>query len=175
MLKNEGFSLIELIVVMFILSILAFFTLPLFRAPGNIQDEYRQKSISLARFLDGLRQKAVREHSDYALHLDIVSGKAWAERLEKAANDETDNDKSKINDSASQKISLSGLPISGVEIAGTDFNALEDITIHFSHSGITDMALIRMEEDDEIVTIKLHPFIGAVEIIHGGYSFNDCP
>lgn len=160
--RNNGFSLVELIVVMFILSFLAFFTIPLFKAPGYLQTEFSKSSTGFARFMDGLRQKAVKEHMDYELHIDMTSGDAWV-RMPGG----TDTD--------SPKPSFSGLQISGIELGPSDLDEPENAIIRFSHTGITDMAVIRMEEDDDTVTLRLHPFIETVEIINGAYSLNDCP
>ncbi|WDP88818.1 MAG: prepilin-type N-terminal cleavage/methylation domain-containing protein [Desulfobacter sp.] len=165
---QSGFSLIELIVVMFILSVLAFFTIPLFKAPDQGPQDTGETGRHLARFIETLKHQAVREQRDYRLHLDLVAGRAWA-LPEKKKEGGTPRDRSGQPDTG-----LQGLSLSGVAFPDQEGRNPQDTTIRVSHRGISDMALIHMNTKDGSVTLRLHPFIYEVEIIQGNYTFNDC-
>jgi prepilin-type N-terminal cleavage/methylation domain-containing protein len=168
----SGFSLVELVVVMFILSFLAFLSIPIFKAPAQKLAGAGKQSRNLALFIESVKQQAVKEHKSYLLHLDLVSGRAWAGPQEK-----TDGSLQKDAEpapTAQPAISLEGLSLSGVEFSDQTHRQPEDTAIRISGRGISDMALIHMATGNGGITLKLHPFIYKVEIIQGDYTFNDC-
>ncbi len=169
----SGFSLVELIVVMFILSVLAFLTLPVFKHPGMGERGKTGDSRDLAQFIEALRQKAFKENKDYLLHLDLVSGRAWAGISEADAGTEEANTADTEN-TKSLESGLSGLSLDRVEFFTQTDREPEDTIIRISHNGTCEMALIHMGTDDGDITLKLHPFIKDVEIIQGNLSVHDC-
>ncbi|MCG8632604.1 MAG: prepilin-type N-terminal cleavage/methylation domain-containing protein [Desulfobacterales bacterium] len=162
--NKSGFSFVELMVVMFILSLLAFFTVPYFVSPG--EKAGIKGSLGLAGLMTSLKHRAVRDNRDYLLHLDQVAGKAWVTVRDPEAQDKNDEEDSRT---------LTGLSLSGVELLNQGDPELSDTIIRFYSRGYSDTALIRMAgEDGESVTLKLHPFLSDPEIIRGHVSFDDC-
>ncbi len=181
--STSGFSLVELIVVMFILSVLAFFTLPFFTRPGLFSGVQDQKSHKLAGVIASLKQKALNDGSTLILHLDLVEGKAWGTvETNEIENNQMDQEYKngdvpigKTQDNTEPAEYLSDFVFTKIELRNEpEDQNIEDIHIRFYPQGHSDIALIHMEEDDQIVTLKLQPFLPDVEIIQGDLSFNDC-
>ena len=166
----SGFSFMELIVVMFILSILAFFTIPVFKAQGIGQQENSGDRQMLVGFIEALRQKSVRENQDYLLHLDLLNGRVWATGPVSKASELTSPETEKQE----AEFQLSGSSLSGVELVNQADPPMDDTVVRIFSNGTVDMALIHLATEDGDITLKLHPFISDVEIIQGVQSFNDC-
>ncbi len=171
--NNKGFSFVELMVVMFILSILAFFTIPYFVSPGGAPQA--SGSQALARLMVSLKRKAVQDNRDYLLHLDQVAGKVWVtvpdsdeQEPQKDQNDHEEEDRGNAQ-------TMTDLPLSGVELLNQPDPEPSDTIIRFYSRGHSDAALIQVAtEDGEAITLKLHPFLADPEIIQGHVSFHDC-
>jgi len=168
----SGFSLVELIVVMFLLSILVTFTLPIFKVPGIDQKNKQNNGRNLARFIGAVRLKAIKDNQNYLLHLDIFSGQAWAEISN--GNSASEENTVEEGDTKNQETRESGLSISRIDFVDQRNLEQDDIIIRISSGGISDMALIHMDTEDGEITLKLHPFLTEVEIVQGDQTFYDC-
>ncbi len=157
-----GFSLVELIVVLFILSILALFTIPQFNGNGLFQDE-TNGSRALVELIQTLKLKAVKEDQDFFLHLDLVSNRAWVSS--QTAEGDKDGEKQKL---------LENLNLTGIELLNEPDPPGTDAVIRFSGQGYCDMALIHMEGEEGTITLRIRPFLPEVDIIQGNQSFQDC-
>lgn len=161
----------ELVVVMFILSVLTFFTLPVFEKSGIGRNTDTRDGKDLVQFISAVRQKAVRDQRDYILHLDLISGMAWADLSPR----DNGNEKKETESNQGRESGINGLSLSRIDFVHQAGQEPENTRIQISHKGTCDMALIHMETEDGQITLKLHPFINTVEIIQGDISFHDCP
>ena len=76
--SNGWATVSPLVVVMFILSTLAFITVPYFAAPGAGEPSEETGVETLAALMVALKQTTVKEGRDYLLHLDSTNGRVWA-------------------------------------------------------------------------------------------------
>jgi prepilin-type N-terminal cleavage/methylation domain-containing protein len=172
-----GFSLVELMVVLFILSTMLFVTIPHFRGSG-ISRSGNENQVLVA-LIQSLKRSAVKEGRDFFLHLDVVDGRAWAsvEPGDQGTGDaraSTADNRRADEDNGVLKSPLLTLPLKGVEIMNQSDLETTDAVIHFYSQGYSDMALIQMGEGDQAVTLRISPFLWDVEIVQGHGSFNDC-
>jgi prepilin-type N-terminal cleavage/methylation domain-containing protein len=72
----SGFTLIELIVVISLMGLMLFFTLP--RLGDNpFLDDSKQSSRWLIGKVQMLKESAIREQKQHSLHFDLDSGRIW--------------------------------------------------------------------------------------------------
>ena len=74
--NSNGFTLIELIVVISLMGLMLFFTLP--RMGDNpFLDDSKQSSRWLIGKVQMLKESAIREQMQHSLHFDLDSGLIW--------------------------------------------------------------------------------------------------
>jgi prepilin-type N-terminal cleavage/methylation domain-containing protein len=162
----DGYTLIELVVVMALISIMFFFAMPRFR-DNVLTDQLRKTSRWIITQTRHLKQQSIREKKDYILHVDMDAGKLWisspdmeAEALEKAA------------DEAFQ------LP-DNVEVMDVEYPDRGKISsgqadIYFYAKGYSDKALIHMQQDGERqVSFLVEPFLPQIKYLEGYIDFDN--
>ena len=74
--RNSGFTLIELIVVISLISLMLFFAIPRFQ--GSVfQDNTKQVSRWIIFKVQTLKEKAIRDQQHYVLHINLDSNTLW--------------------------------------------------------------------------------------------------
>ena len=163
---NAGFTLIELIVVIALMSMMLFFSLP--RLQGNPFVDGANKS---TRWLIGkismLREKAVRNGRRYSLHLDLDAGRIWESS---AAMTPDDLEQAALNGSYALP---AGVRLVDVEFArkGKRNSGLAQIT--FYRTGYADKVLIHLQEDETYRSLLIEPFLSDVTVFEKYASFDD--
>jgi len=163
---NDGYTLIELVVVMALISIMFFFAMPRFR-DNVLTDQVRKTSRWVITQTRHLKQQSIREKKDYILHVDMDAHKLWIstpdmeeEALEKAA------------DEAFQ------LP-ENVEIMDVEYPDRGKISsgqaeIYFYAKGYSDKALIHMQQDSERqVSFLIEPFLPQTKYLEDYSDFDN--
>ncbi|MCG8615535.1 MAG: prepilin-type N-terminal cleavage/methylation domain-containing protein [Desulfobacterales bacterium] len=168
-IKNSGFSFVELMVVLFILSTLAFITVPYFAAPGTGDHSEEAGPETLAALMADLKQTAVKEGRDYLLHLDSIGDRVWVVPAAPGGLAETERE---LEAEEGRGPALKGLSLESVEVTNRPESNPSDTVIRFFSRGYSEAALIRLQEEGSPVTLKLHPFLPTPEVIRG-YS-HDC-
>jgi len=85
--RNDGFTLIELIVVISLIGLMLFFSLP--RLQNNpFFDDSKKSSRWLIGKVQALKESAIRNQKQYTLHFDLDSGRIW-ETNESMSQEET--------------------------------------------------------------------------------------
>lgn len=163
--REKGFTLIELVVVISIIALALFFTIPRF-------DTFQASSTSdsLARIVSlvsQLKQKALADTVDYIMNIDPSDGSVWV----------TSGD---MDDEASVQAKENGFRISPpliiqeVIFPGTRTAQEGTIQLRFSSKGYCDMARIIFQEGETEMTMKIEPFLTSVSIADGRLPFETC-
>ncbi len=168
-INNEhcrGFTLIELIVVISLIGLMLFVSLP--RLQDNpFLDGSKQSSRWLIGKVRSLKESAIRDQKQYTLHFDLDSGRIWEtnesmspEGLEGAA----------LNSSYSLPDDLRIIDIEYPQ-KGKTYSGQAEIT--FYKAGYTDKALVHMQEDDTYLSFLIEPFLSNVQFFESYARFED--
>jgi len=162
----SGFTLIELIVVISLIGLMLFFSLP--RLQDNpFLDDSKQSSRWLIGKVQSLKESAIREQKQYSLHFDLDSGRIWETNESMSAED---IDSEALNNSYSlpddMRIIDIEYPQKGKIVAGP-------AEIIFYKAGYTDKALVHMQEGDLYLSFLIEPFLSKVQFFESYASFED--
>jgi len=165
-LKNKAFTLIELIVVMALMSILLFFSIP--RLDINIfSDDTRDFSTWMLMTVKSLKETSQRENQLYSLCVDLDNDQMWkTQGLQSEQSDQTEaakQDEYKLPE---------GLRLIDVEFPEMEKKASGIVEIRFYPQGYSDKALIHIEDNDNKRSSYLvEPFLSQVKIYDHYFEF----
>ena len=164
--RIKGFTLIELIVVISLISILLFFAIPRFQ--GNVlSDSTKEVSRWILLKIPYIKEKAVREQKRYILHVDLDSNKLWITH-------------EAINQEAIQSAESNGYKFpEDIKLLDVEYPDRERISagradIYFSEKGYSDKAIIHLENDEnEKLSFLIEPFLSRVRLYNSYVEFGD--
>lgn len=154
--NNKGFTLIELIVVIIIMSVLLVFAMP--RMSGFIfQDDTDQMIRWLVIKARSLRNRAVEQQKDYFLNIDIDNSRLWV-------TDETIDTEEAMNKASENGFSLpESVVIRDVVYPGIGKALQGTVVISFRKQGYADQAVIHIrDQDDRNVSLMVEAFLPSV-------------
>lgn len=154
---EAGFTLVELIVVIALISILLFFSMPRFQ--GEILEDGTQKALRwVMHTAKNLRQDAVKHQKTCILHIDPGQGAMW---VSDAAMTEEEAEAAR-----KEKYEFpSHMTIVGVEFPGGDKGGQEEAEIRFHPKGYSDRAAIHFRtNDEEQISVVIEPFLANVKV-----------
>lgn len=162
----QGFTFVELVVVVSIISILLVFSVPLFRDLPYFSSP-RPKVSVLVNLIQSLKQNAVIQNRDFFLHIEPHAGLVWTSDT---AMDDT------ARELAKQKAMVfdRDVTIVSVELPGPRESPPETVRLHFLKQGYSDRALVHLRESDEDVTLRISAFLSEVERYYQYVSYDDC-
>lgn len=165
--KNiSGFTLIELIVVITIAGLLAFFSFPAFKG-FNVFSGDKGSLGDVVILINDLKKRAVSDGTDYILNIDAASGSLWVTSMEM-----DDSGKEKARE---QAVRLSDkLSITEVQFADKDRRIDNVCALKFSRSGYSEHALIRVRDGQSSATIEIEPFLPKARIVPHHIYFENC-
>ncbi len=162
---NHGFTLIELVVALMLISLMLFMTIP--RLPDKpFVDEKRKTSAWIVGRIQALKNKSVLQAKNHTLHIDLESGRLWT------ADDTMTTDELL---SARQKgyVLPDGAQIQSIEFPGGEKQTSGQAEIWFSKKGYSRMALIHTRfSDDSLRSFLVEPFLPKVKIYERPISFS---
>ena len=162
----SGFTLIELIVVISLISLMLLFTLP--RLQDNpFLDDSKKSSRWLIGKVQALKESAIREQKQYALHFDLDSGRIWNTN---ASMSPEDIESATFNSSYALPEDLRIIDIEYPQ-KGKIFSGRAEIT--FYKAGYTDKALIHMQEGDTYLSFLIEPFLSQVQFFESYAGFDN--
>lgn len=164
--RNSGYTLIELIIVISLIGIILFFSIPRFQ-----ESVFTSNTKKISRWIivkvKSLKQSAVRDQKLYTLHISIENGRMWVTH-ESMSEEEIENAKQKGYE----------LP-EGLKMLDVAFPDQEKIShgvadICFYKKGYSDKALIHIENDDNRrFSFVIEPFLPKVKLHDKYLSFDD--
>jgi len=161
----NGFTLIELIVVIALISIMLVYSIP--RLQDNpFLDESKKSSRWIIGKVQSLRENAIRNQKRYTLHFDLDTGRIW-DTTEMLSTEEAESA------ALDAYVLPENLRIMDIEypIAGQVSTGLADVT--FYKEGYTDKVMIHMADGEENISLLIEPFISTVKIFEKYAGFED--
>jgi prepilin-type N-terminal cleavage/methylation domain-containing protein len=163
--QTAGFTLIELIVVVALLGLMLFFSLP--RLQNNpFLDDDKQSSRWLIGTIQTLKESAIRDQKLYTLHFDLDSGRVW-ETNESMSQDDIEN--AVLNSHTLPE----DLRIIDIEFPTKGKINSGQAAINFYKAGYTDKALVHMQDGNTYLSFLIEPFIPNVQFFEKYASFED--
>ena len=163
--RNSGFTLIELIVVITLMGLMLFFSLPRLQNNPFLNDT-KKSSRWLISKVQTLKESAIRDQKRYTLHFDLDSGRVW-ETNEAMSPEDIE---STMMDSYELPDDLRIIDIEYPSI-GKIYSGQAEITFH--KAGYTNKALVHMQDGDTYLSFLIEPFLPDVEFFDKYASFDD--
>ncbi|MGD2186065.1 MAG: prepilin-type N-terminal cleavage/methylation domain-containing protein [Desulfobacterales bacterium] len=149
--QPDGFTLLELIVVISLLSIMLVLTVPRFHSTLFL-DETKTGSRWIIGKIQQLKEAAIRDQKQHTLHIDLDTERYW----------QTDES---MSTEALESAALNADPLpSGLQIADIEYpirgkidSGQTDIT--FYKDGHSDQVLIHLQDGAKYVSYLIEPFL----------------
>ncbi|MBW1732843.1 MAG: prepilin-type N-terminal cleavage/methylation domain-containing protein [Deltaproteobacteria bacterium] len=162
---KRGYTLIELIVVVLLIGLVLTLTAPRLR-DSLLSDDLKSAARRLIGITNDLRNEAIREQSDYFLHLDLDRGRFWithgsmSEDERALAAEKGSNLPPRVN-------------IRDVWIRGKGKVTGGEARIGFTRRGYTQESVVHLNsQDGRDLTLILSPFMGRVKIVDKYVGFD---
>lgn len=162
--NDQGFTLIELIVVMALISIMLAFSMPQFRN-ALFSDPSRAVSRWLLLTVPALKQRAVREQRHYILHINIDDNRLWV-------TDDTMSEEEAEAAVSGGMVLPDDLNLLDIEYPGRERITSGQADIHFYRKGYSDKAFIHIEDgDNNQRSYLIEPFLHRVKLYERYVAF----
>jgi prepilin-type N-terminal cleavage/methylation domain-containing protein len=164
--RNNGFTLIELIVVISLISLMLFFAVPQFQV-DILSDNTKKASRWIMLQVQTLKEKAVHDQKRYVLHLSLDSNKLWvtSEMMSPEEIQTAEADGFKLSDDIS---------LQDVEYPGQKKITVGRADIYFYKKGYSDKVIIHIStKDNEILSFLIEPFLSHVRLYNKYIEFED--
>ncbi len=166
----SGFTLIELVIVLTIISLLLFFSVPVFK---NIQI-FSNSTTEVGKIfflIEKLKKESVSENKNMSMHIDLSEQRVWV-TTELTEGEKEDENKNKTEKSGLVLEQVRVLEVMFIKEKQYDQN---ECVIKFNRNGYSDMAIIHFKDEDENdITIIIEPFLLKAKLVEEYISFEDC-
>ncbi|AOY57972.1 MAG: type II secretion system protein [Desulfococcus multivorans] len=155
--SEQGFTLIELIVVIALISILLFFSFPRFQ--GSVLRDDSEKSMRWVIYtVKMLRQDAVKHRKIHTLHVEMRTGTMWSTNESMSEED--------LENARQQGYEFpEGMEILDVEFPDGEKISFGQAEVRFYPKGYSDRVMIHLQEkDDRQLTLLIEPFLADLKI-----------
>jgi general secretion pathway protein H len=169
---DRGFTMIELLVVMVIISLVTAFTIPSIRT-SLLSDQLKTAARRLIGLVTEVSQDAVSNQSEYILNFDLENNRVWATRGAGQGTGQDGQNEDKKSREKKLKIPES---VKIVDITSVHGGKLSQgaPTLYFSKKGYVDKTAIHLRSDDgRDMTIVLSPFMGVARIFDSYVELED--
>lgn len=154
-LNKSGFTLIELTVVVFLISLMLLIAIPRVR-DTILTDDLKSAVNHISNTARELRSESIRNNIDYTLHIDLNNSRIWT--------DSTDMTPEGIDVAKKGARQLPG-EIKISDIYRFDHEKISDgeVTITFYRKGFVQPTVLHIAEGERSFTLIFHPFLNTVE------------
>ncbi len=160
--RIEGFTLVELAVVVAILSLAALLVVP--RLPSTTEGDIRDSARSLASTVRYLSDLAIATKTGYRLRLNLADGNTEVMRI-LASGEETAAQDSFLNRQPLRE----GIVFEDITTSRAGRQTGGTVILDFSPLGVDDFVLfhLKAETGGRYYTVALYPGSGRVEVFEG--------
>jgi prepilin-type N-terminal cleavage/methylation domain-containing protein len=163
---SKGFTLIELIVVIALISLMLAFAFPRFGETLQV-DEMRKAALWILSEASRLKEDAVRDNRDYVLHFNMDTRKIWV-------SDATMTEERRLKERRAGFDLPRSIRITDVETPYGNRVRTGQAKILFSRKGYSNKALIHLENrNGRKVSILIEPFLTRARLYDTHISFQD--
>ena len=162
---RNGFTLIELIVVVCLISIMLFFSLPRFQ-DAVLSDSTKKTSLWIIGKVRTLKENAVSNQKLYTLHINLDTDKLWV--TNEAMSEE------ELQDAELQGYELPD-DVKALDVEYPDKGKISagQADIRFYKKDYSDKVLIHIEDDDKELSFLIEPFLSKVKLYEKYAGFED--
>ncbi|MDH4204600.1 MAG: prepilin-type N-terminal cleavage/methylation domain-containing protein [Desulfobacteraceae bacterium] len=164
--RIKGFTLIELVVVISLISIMLFFAFPRFQS-NVLSDSTKEVSRWILLKIPYIKESAAREQRRYILHVSLDSSKLWIthEAMLEEALQSAETNAYKLPED---------IKLLDVEYPDQQKISVGQADIYFNEKGYSDKAIIHLENDDnEKFSFLIEPFLLRVRLYNSYAEFED--
>lgn len=162
-MNNKGFTLLELVVVIGLLGLMLVVTVPRFRQ-ALTANELKASARKIVGLVGEVRDRAIREHTDYRLHIDIGANRFWVVAEGATAEEATLAKENGFRLPAEVRILDVWLQSRGKVMAG-------EVVIRFNRKGYIEKSILHLGADDgDRLSLLLTPFLGEIKTYDGYYE-----
>jgi prepilin-type N-terminal cleavage/methylation domain-containing protein len=162
---NSGFTLIEIVTVIALLSLTLFIAIP--RIPNTLfVDETKKTSRWIIAKVQVLKDRAAREQTRYALHIDINNRQFWI------SNDSMSEEERQAAERSGFKLPAN-MRIIDVEYPNDKIVLSGQTEIFFYPKGYSDQAMIHLENKEDQLSFRIEPFLTAVKLFEEYVGLQD--
>jgi type II secretory pathway pseudopilin PulG len=161
---NNGYTLIELGVVVFLMGLLLSLSVPRIRDSLLFNDE---KSVirDIVGKINGLREQAARTRTGYILRFDLVQNEYWIESYDMTAEGRWAARENAKRLPGNVKVTDISHPYTRIKKLGTEDAMYFDASVFFTAEGYVEPTIIYLRADDnETWTIALSPFLSKTKV-----------
>jgi len=164
--QNNGFTLIELIVVISLISLMFFFAIPRIQV-DILSDNTRKVSRWIMLNVSALKEKAVHDQKRYVLHLSLDSNRLWV------TNDTLSEEE--LEEAAATGYNLpEDIKLLDVEYPDKEKISAGRADIYFYKKGYSDKAMIHItNNDNEVLSFLIEPFLSRARLYNKYLEFED--
>lgn len=166
--RQNGFTLIELVIVMVLMSIMLTLAIPSMNET-LLTDQLSNGARQLIGTVKSLRNTAVREQQPYLLYINTDERRIWfkEESEEKSADNEVMDEE--YEESLQGFLLSPTVTIQDVWTRADGINESELITLRISKQGYMDETVVHLTDDKgETISLFFYSFMDSVKI-HDGY------
>jgi len=164
--RIKGFTLIELVVVVALISIMLFLAIPRFQS-DFLADSTKKVSRWILYKVPALKENAFRKQKKYVLHVGIDSEKMWI------THDNMSDEE--LQDAEADAFTLpDDIKFQDVEFPDENIISAGRADIYFYEKGYSDKAIIHMvHDDDHRLSFLIEPFLPRVYLYNKYIGFED--
>jgi len=164
--QDRGFTLIELIIVVSLISIMLFLYIPRFQE-AVMFDSTKRVSRWIIGKLQALKESSVNNQKLYVFHIDLDNNRMWV-------TNELMSEEEKQNAEQQGFEVPDDINLLDVEYPGKDKMLFGRADIYFYKKGYSDKALIHIEDSsNKQLSFLIEPFLSEVELYEEYVEFEN--